>query len=232
MLQQTRKSISSKCFHFKVHVTRICVIELCSRLTSCEAAFIRLIGIHSEIDTSYYVLTVDLWSADGTQEVNLVRHSANAPTISSAVSSPYPPPPVPQMTFPTYPPPQQQHYQSTFAQTRQLTQGSQVPPGGQVNPYSAPQNPQGGFYHTPGTGQVATSGNYHLLQLPPGQPVPTRTPTGMFTRNLIGSLSASAFRLTDPDNKIGVWFILQDLSVRTEGMFRCVQSMPLFEITF
>ncbi len=50
-------------------------------------------------------------------------------------------------------------------------------------------------------------------------PVPT-APSGMFTRNLIGSLSASAFRLTDPDNKMGVWFILQDLSVRTEGTFR------------
>jgi len=42
----------------------------------------------------------------------------------------------------------------------------------------------------------------------------------MFTRNLIGSLTASAFRLTDPDNKIGIWFVLQDLSVRTEGSFR------------
>jgi hypothetical protein len=45
-------------------------------------------------------------------------------------------------------------------------------------------------------------------------------PGGMFTRNLIGSLAASAFRLTDPDDKIGIWFVLQDLSVRTEGMFR------------
>ena len=53
----------------------------------------------------------------------------------------------------------------------------------------------------------------------PAQPV-SAGPGGMFTRNLIGSLSASAFRLTDPDNKIGVWFILQDLSVRTEGTFR------------
>lgn len=42
----------------------------------------------------------------------------------------------------------------------------------------------------------------------------------MFTRNLIGSLSASAFRLTDPDDRIGIWFVLQDLSVRTEGDFR------------
>jgi hypothetical protein len=45
-------------------------------------------------------------------------------------------------------------------------------------------------------------------------------PQGMFTRNLIGSLAASAFRLTDTQDKIGIWFILQDLSVRTEGCFR------------
>ena len=42
----------------------------------------------------------------------------------------------------------------------------------------------------------------------------------MFTRNLIGSLSASAFKLTDEKDRIGIWFILQDLSVRTEGWFR------------
>lgn len=45
-------------------------------------------------------------------------------------------------------------------------------------------------------------------------------PQGMFTRNLIGSLAASAFRLQDPADKIGIWFVLQDLSVRTEGNFR------------
>lgn len=49
-------------------------------------------------------------------------------------------------------------------------------------------------------------------------PIPAAT--GMFTRNLIGSLSASAFRLTDPNDKSGIWFVLQDLSVRTEGNFR------------
>lgn len=50
--------------------------------------------------------------------------------------------------------------------------------------------------------------------------VSTTQPTGMFTRNLIGSLAASAFRLTDPHDRIGIWFVLQDLSVRTEGHFR------------
>jgi hypothetical protein len=44
--------------------------------------------------------------------------------------------------------------------------------------------------------------------------------SGMYTRNLIGSLAASASRLQDPSDKIGIWFILQDLSVRTEGWFR------------
>jgi hypothetical protein len=45
-------------------------------------------------------------------------------------------------------------------------------------------------------------------------------PQGMFTRNLIGSLAASAFRLSDTTDRIGIWFVLQDLSVRTEGPFR------------
>lgn len=45
-------------------------------------------------------------------------------------------------------------------------------------------------------------------------------PQGMYTRNLIGSLAASAFRLSDPDDRVGIWFVLQDLSVRTEGTFR------------
>lgn len=77
-------------------------------------------------------------------------------------------------------------------------------PYGQSVGYSQYPYPQGG--QMPGA-------------MSPAQPV-AGGPGGMFTRNLIGSLSASAFRLTDPENKIGVWFILQDLSVRTEGTFR------------
>lgn len=40
------------------------------------------------------------------------------------------------------------------------------------------------------------------------------------TRNLIGSLVATAHKLHDLNDEQGVWFILQDLSVRTEGEFR------------
>ena len=44
--------------------------------------------------------------------------------------------------------------------------------------------------------------------------------SGMFTRNLIGNLSASAFKLKDPEEHDGIWFVMQDLSIRTEGWFR------------
>ncbi|KAL8955030.1 MAG: hypothetical protein Q9193_006949 [Seirophora villosa] len=82
---------------------------------------------------------------------------------------------------------------------------------------------------------AATAASYpppNTLQNPfnlPNQymPDPTAsmpTPPGMFTRNLIGSLGVSAFKLTDNDNNMGIWFILQDLSVRTEGTFRLKMS--------
>ena len=53
-----------------------------------------------------------------------------------------------------------------------------------------------------------------------GYPPTPQSNTGMFTRNLIGSLAVNAFTLKDLNAKIGHWFILQDLSVRTEGNFR------------
>lgn len=43
---------------------------------------------------------------------------------------------------------------------------------------------------------------------------------GTSSRNLIGSLTVSAFRLADTTDKLGIWFVFQDLSVRTEGQFR------------
>ncbi|QSS54768.1 velvet family protein required for yeast-phase growth [Histoplasma capsulatum var. duboisii H88] len=187
----------------------------CIRLIVRDATTQKEIDIN-EIDTSFYVLTVDLWNAEGTSEVNLVRHSATSPSISTATSSAYPPP-ANIMPFPQY------------AQAHGYPQTAYPPYyGGQpgYNPHAGYQYPQGGpdpYY--PGLPAAST---YY----PPGTPTQALGPqsalgphissasTGMFTRNLIGSLSASAFRLTDPDDKIGVWFVLQDLSVRTEGSFR------------
>ncbi|KAJ5820443.1 VeA-like protein [Penicillium riverlandense] len=185
----------------------------CIRLIVRDAQTEKEIDIN-EIDTSFYVLTVDLWNADGTNEVNLVKHSATSPSISTAMSSSYPPPP--QSMSPTYSAYNNPYGQPVYPGMNNYYGGAQM---GYQNPYGA--SPQAGYYpnqYYQGGGQMATA------MSPAGAQPVSGGPGGMFTRNLIGSLSASAFRLTDPDNKIGVWFILQDLSVRTEGTFRLKMS--------
>lgn len=168
----------------------------------------------SEINMDFFVLTVDLWSADGSREVNLVRHSATSPSISTAVSSSYPPPP---QTPPAYSYPQSQpQYQTSYTQPLALQAPQHAYPSS-----ASPGGSQPGYYQQPGPGGSLTpTGYYQQAPNPPPPAAQAPAPSGMFTRNLIGSLSASAFRLTDPENKVGVWFILQDLSVRTEGTFR------------
>lgn len=164
----------------------------------------------SEMDTTFYVIMADLWSQDGTHEVNLVKHSATSPSISTAMSSSYPPPP--HSTSPDYP---SSYPQNPYGQVGYPAVGNYYTGNTQLqyqNPYGNPQ----AQYYPPVYG---AGGMGQPPQMPAAQPVASG-PGGMFTRNLIGCLSASAFRLCDPENKIGVWFILQDLSVRTEGCFR------------
>jgi hypothetical protein len=45
-------------------------------------------------------------------------------------------------------------------------------------------------------------------------------PSPAATRNLIGSLVASAAKLFNTDDELGIYFVFQDLSIRTEGTFR------------
>ncbi|PYH49918.1 velvet factor family protein [Aspergillus saccharolyticus JOP 1030-1] len=185
----------------------------CIRLIVRDAQTEKEIDIN-EIDTSFYVLMVDLWNAEGTSEVNLVKHSATSPSISTAMSSSYPPPL--QNVSPSYPP----YAQNAYGQPVPYPHMNNYYPGNPQlqyqNPYAA--NPQAQGYYP-----YYQGGHMPPAAMSPSQPVAAGT-GGMFTRNLIGSLSASAFRLTDPENKIGVWFILQDLSVRTEGSFRLKMS--------
>ncbi|CAL8579768.1 hypothetical protein XPA_005499 [Xanthoria parietina] len=209
----------------------------------------------NQIDTAFFVLTVDLWNAEGTKEVNLVRHSQTSPSISAATSASYPPPTMIQnpfgLTTNTYLPanayaslphqnfsnqhPQQQLYPApshgyhSHPFQQPMFHGQQFPMAHQQphNPTQYYMNPNpsvapGGYQPPPQMAQYQT--NLALAQqLPRTATDPTAstpTPPGMFTRNLIGSLGVSAFKLTDPDNAVGIWFILQDLSVRTEGNFR------------
>jgi hypothetical protein len=181
-------------------------------------------------DTNSFVLLVDLWDDTGTHEVSLVRHSNSSPaiSISAATTAPYPPPaerpylglldPVQLQAYyasvgdhttasnlqPYIPAHQRQHQQQQQQQQQQAMMfGGQVPSG----------------YPQRFPGQVQP--NYMQASAIPIPIIPTPS-QGMFTKNLIGSLCANATRLNDPDGKPGYWFILQDLSVRTEGMFRYV----------
>ncbi|OAA61233.1 Velvet factor [Niveomyces insectorum RCEF 264] len=188
----------------------------------------------NEIEHTMFVLNVDLWSEDALKEVNLVRHTTTTPSISSTTPASYEQvenTPAYSAILPSNP--REQGYGSgMFGHPGVNPYGaqspySQVPPYMQQNGYGQPNQYgyHGGDYggmqissQAPGYGPPRVYGG-------PGDMMTQRLiqgnqPQGMFTRNLIGSLAASAFRLQDPADKIGIWFVLQDLSVRTEGNFR------------
>lgn len=77
------------------------------------------------------------------------------------------------------------------------------------NPYGQPQ-----YYGSQAPGYPAPYGSNYVQQAAPTQS------NSNHTRNLIGQASVSSGRLNDPSGKPGIWFVLQDLSVRTEGTFR------------
>ncbi|KAH6674065.1 velvet factor-domain-containing protein [Plectosphaerella plurivora] len=186
------------------------------------------------IDHGMFVLNVDLWSEDGQREVNLVRHTNSAPSISSTTpcsytgiaDNPYHPilPSNTSHREPQYAPAAGMGYPSHQSQP-----GYSPAYGGPAPGYAVPQQygAPGGYPPSPaypGYNGLAPADyprqNYVAGGFSSRGSGAGNTPSGMFTRNLIGSLAASAFRLQDPSERIGVWFILQDLSIRTEGSFR------------
>lgn len=44
-------------------------------------------------------------------------------------------------------------------------------------------------------------------------------------KNLVGSSVASATKLYDLDHKLGIYFVFQDISFRTEGRFKLAFSL-------
>jgi hypothetical protein len=183
-------------------------------------------SLRSDVDSTFFVLTVDLWDSSGSQEVNLVRHSTGAPTtsISTSTTTSYPPPPDRPSLYMSQP-----HMAMGYDPHRNAY-ASMMSPQSQISPYGAaapmqqnyypptpltPATPVGFPYSTPGA-----AGGMYAPMAPIAMP-PTQA-TGMFTRNLIGSLTVNAFKLVDTEGKTGFWFVLQDLSVRTEGNFRSV----------
>lgn len=193
---------------------------------------------NSQIEPAFFVLSVDLWDETGTQEKNIVRAAANtqpATSISTATTTSYPPTPD-RMRWTT----------NAYLSQGQLYSAQPIP----VASYNQPQQPMGQPYpgqpqHMYQQQMVPQSTYQHYMtgmpsaaQVQPGHPQ-YMTPlqfgntmntinngngnaqnNSMFTRNLIGSLTVNAFTLHDEQGRTGQWFILSDLSVRTEGVFR------------
>ncbi|KAH7401854.1 velvet factor [Phaeosphaeria sp. MPI-PUGE-AT-0046c] len=172
----------------------------------------------NNVVSDFIVLTVDLWHEDGTRAVNLVRHSNSNPgqnSISSTTMTSYPPVP----DRPLYMPPLQgvPRWGGSYP--------SQPQPQPQpVMPYAQPAAPQYGYGANPVSYPYGST-NGGIPQGTPMMPVPTAPNMQNHTRNLIGMNAVNACRLTDTNGKLGLWFVLQDLSVRTEGNFRLKISM-------
>jgi hypothetical protein len=159
--------------------------------------------IRTEVDCNFFILSVDLWDAEGRQEQNLVMHPSNNASANLVSSNTSPNTPI----------------------------GYQHPPWGAQDPNHHyghhPHHPQNEYHSQP---FVSYNPTYQQGYPPTAYPAhhydemnygpPSQQSNGQFTRNLIGSLTASAFRLKDDKDVPGIWFVLQDLSVRTEGTFR------------
>ncbi|KAG5971982.1 Velvet complex subunit 2 [Claviceps digitariae] len=194
----------------------------------------------NDVDHSMFVLNVDLWNEDGTREVNLVRSSATSPSISATVPYTYPAigsgeagmVPYAHNRDSAFNQPQAVAYGQDYQMQSSYGQAPAYPPN---NSYGPPQQffPHHQSYRSDAVPSQSSVSPYQRNNSTGGAPayipehgcmtrmaIVSGQPQGMFTRNLIGSLAASAFRLSDTEEHIGIWFVLQDLSVRTEGPFR------------
>ncbi|KAJ3540300.1 hypothetical protein NMY22_g4360 [Coprinellus aureogranulatus] len=245
-----------------------------------------------DIDLSFFLVTVDLWSADGKQEMNLVLHPSNAeryappnppskpsrrrntsasqkagtktpagsstptptqvgtPTSGQSYYAPegsyppnnstdaaqswgYPPPTAVDRTV-SYPPPVLPSISSFSRNSAQSNSESWPPSGNQdsstyaIDP--ALRNSAGPQESRENTEQSNYGTNTYASSYPSISPYSqdaSETPISSalrhpanYTRTLVGPLSANACRLLDEHRKEGIFFLFQDLSVRTEGTFR------------
>ena len=147
------------------------------------------------------MLTVDLWDESAQVELNLVVHpsssfqSGPSHTGSSSTNTSSP-----SVTYDN----QNQLYH--YPQTIQSEHHVNTSFGSSSKPGLLPSMSDVQSSHPPYPDALKNFDNASQQHAP-----------GSFTRNLIGSLVASAFKLHDTEDRLGIWFVLQDLSVRTEG---------------
>ncbi|CAK7270636.1 hypothetical protein SEPCBS119000_004189 [Sporothrix epigloea] len=170
----------------------------------------------NDIEHSMFVLTVDLWAEDALKEVNLVRHTSATPSISSTTTASFE-----QMENAsgylesTQPESRTGYGPGIYGQSNTSPRGRYSPASAQFMQHSSGYGPPGPY----GDYRSSDYGMHNPSQMPGYGPprvfngpvdmmthrfVQGNQPQGMFTRNLIGSLAASAFRLQDADDRIGI----------------------------
>ncbi|PBL02871.1 hypothetical protein ARMGADRAFT_1159350 [Armillaria gallica] len=210
-----------------------------------------------DVDCSFFLVTVDLWSEDGKQEMNLVLHPSLAERYVQQTSRPcnnnkrrrisksgQPPHPTSDTDSPptdlVYPGPAptwcylctpfsqqpQQPPQSFDGEPWKFypnsSEGSEWTSDVYSNPNPPPDTssspPENAYCEpsTPAPTSPSIAKKKRSLSTPLIPPLPRHT----YTRTLVGPLSANATRLLDAHRKPGIFFLFQDLSVRTEGTFR------------
>ncbi|KAG9101364.1 hypothetical protein FRC06_003127 [Ceratobasidium sp. 370] len=160
------------------------------------------------------------------------------PSIGTLMSSPSPhpqhaPPPHPhshQRSYPPGPPPPQWGYGGQ--NPGYIDPSLQQPPHPHPHPHShhpppvsapGPTYPEESGYPSGAAGTsyyVQTPAALHGAAVAAQHEVGPATVGGQYTRTLVGPLSANASRLVDAEEQPGIFFLFQDLSVRTEGTFR------------
>lgn len=197
----------------------------------------------SEIDFSTYNLIVDLWDKDRCAESNLCRQPPSAGVPSSTTSGfSYVPVPGDEPTQMRYAPhstvstreisyPQSSPmYLSDYGQQMSTGYGLRESPcqltcESFIDCLAAPTYPPNGTYGPPAQhfphlpSQRYDPSMMYVESNPSSASHSSDGAKGMMSRNLIGNVVGSAHLLTEPppSGREGIWFVLQDLSVRLEG---------------
>lgn len=191
------------------------------------------------------ILSVDLWNAEGTSECNLAKPSPNSPSTTGSISTySYREMDKNALVYGMYMfsdqgTEQGRAYIATgiaeqpHAHAYPSQQYDGFAPAGYADyrshamPHTLPHMvaPHQPAAHAPYASRYPQQitqglGQQQDMVAARNNSVGGQQPNGMYSRNLIGSLVSSGNRLDDVDGKVGVWFVLQDLSVRTEGWFR------------
>lgn len=148
-----------------------------------------------------------MWRLDADPTRNIIRVESEN-TIQEVPTRPFYPP---QNTAygANYTPPDLIPFNSFYPSYPVQAPGIGYPPVDNVNPGPADVADQANYQ---------SNGEHDYLSTQP-QPWPAEEPTE-YARTLIGPLAAGAQTLNDDNDEPGIFFLFQDLSVRTEGIFR------------